>query len=147
MYGMSRDYLRQSVDSANASWSIQDGQAQVITTTQILPGPAVVLSSQTGLIGVPEQTTDGLSARCLLNPNLKIGSAVQISQADILTAPPADGTNTNTPTPPGLATDGFYRLFTVDHFGDSRGNDWYSDFVALAIDATQPADNQVVNNG
>ncbi len=47
------------------------------------PGGAVVLNSDSGLIGMPTQTTDGIFARCLINPSIKRGSQVQINESDI----------------------------------------------------------------
>jgi len=36
-----------------------------------------------------------------------------------------------------VTADGLYRVLVIEHHGDSRGNDWYSDIVALAIDPTR----------
>jgi hypothetical protein len=119
MYGMARDYLRQSTQSTDATWSIQDGRLQIVKRSGILPSQAVVLNSKSGLIGTPEQTGNGLKARCLLNPLLKIGGRVML-----------DG-------------DGVYRLLAVEHLGDSLGNDWYSDITCLSVDASAPAWEQV----
>jgi hypothetical protein len=119
MYGMARDYLRQSTQSTDATWSIQDGRLQIVKRSGILPSKAVVLNSKSGLIGTPEQTGNGLKARCLLNPLLKIGGRVML-----------DG-------------DGVYRLLAVEHLGDSLGNDWYSDITCLSVDASAPAWEQV----
>ena len=144
MYGMSRDYLRQSAQAAGATWSIQDGKLQFIPTTGILPGQAVVLNSKTGLVGQPEQTNDGIKARCLLNPMLKIGGKVQINEQDVAQAKLPDaapGAPANKPA--AIASDGFYRLLVVEHTGDTRGNDWYSDLICLDVDATQPPAKQV----
>lgn len=54
--------------------------------TGILPGHAVVLNSQSGLVNAPEQTNDGIKFRCLLNPQLVIGGMVQINERDIVKA-------------------------------------------------------------
>jgi hypothetical protein len=153
MYGASRDHLRQITQYSKSSWSIQDGKAQVLTNTEVLPGSAFVLNSLTGLIGAPTITTDGLKGRCLLNPQLKIGSAVQIAEKDIQTAQTDTGTTgdegTLNATLPAtsIAADGFYRVLTTTYIGDTRGNDWYTDFTALQIDSTQPSSQQVQNNG
>lgn len=148
MYGMARDYLRQSAAASNTSWSIQDGKIQFVELTGVLPNQAVVLSSKTGLVGTPEQTNDGIKARCLLNPMLKIGGKVQINEKDINEAKLPDTSKDAQPNKPAtIRHDGFYRLLVVEHSGDTRGNDWYSDLVCLDIDATQPAGKQVKKNG
>lgn len=144
MYGMSRDYLRQSADESDTTWSIQDGKLQFVGTTGVLPGRAVVLNSKTGLVGQPEQTNDGIKARCLLNPTLKIGGRVQINEDDVASAKLTDTTkDAQANKPADISSDGFYRLLVVEHSGDTRGNDWYSDLVCLDLDATQPTKNQV----
>ena len=144
MYGMARDYMRQSAEASDTSWSIQDGKLQFVPMTGVLPNQAVVLNSKTGLVGQPEQTNDGIKARCLLNPMLKIGGKVQIDEKDVAQAKLPDTTkDAQANQPADIAADGFYRLLVVEHSGDTRGNDWYSDLVCLDIDATQPPNKQV----
>jgi hypothetical protein len=40
-------------------------------------------------------------------------------------------------------TDGLYYVMRVDHHGDTRGNEYYTDLTCLAVDATQPMDTQI----
>lgn len=144
MYGMARDYLRQSAESTDTTWSVQDGKLQVVSKTAVLPNQAVLLTSKTGLIGTPEQTEDGIKVRCLLNPLLKIAVRVKINEEDVATAKLPDTSKKNEVNKPAaISSDGIYRLLTVEHSGDSRGNDWYSDLVCLDVDATAPAGKQV----
>lgn len=148
MYGMARDYLRQSAQASNTSWSIQDGKIQFVELTGVLPNQAVVLTSKTGLVGTPEQTNDGIKARCLLNPMLKIGGKVLINEKDIQEAKlPDTKKDAQANKPAVIAHDGLYRLLLVEYSGDTRGNDWYCDLVCLDIDATQPPGKQVKKNG
>lgn len=144
MYGMARDYLRNSSETVGASWSIQDGKLQLVPLTGVLPGLAVVLNSKTGLVGQPEQTNTGLKFRCLLNPLIAVGGAIRINQADIAEAQLETSSESNPAnTPPALADDGFYRVISLELAGDSRGNDWYCEGVALDIDATVSAGQSV----
>jgi hypothetical protein len=145
MYGMARDYIRNSAQSSASSWSIQNGKIQVVPLTGILPGQAVVLNSQSGLIGAPEQTNDGIKFRCLINPQLVIGGMAQINERDIRQArlddnPSQDGQKNE---PAQLQHDGFYRLITATISGNTRGNDWYIDGVCLSIDQTAPDGQKV----
>jgi len=137
MYGMARNYLRQSCASSDASWSIQNGQLQVIRQDGLLPAQAVVLTSKTGLVGTPEQTNDGIKARCLLNPMLKIGARVQIDESQIQESRLPESSKNNAANQPApLDRDGVYKLLTIDYSGDTRGNDWYCDFVGISLDVT-----------
>lgn len=115
MFGMARDYVRNVAESSNAAWSIQDGKLQILQRTALLPGEAVVLNSRTGLVGVPEETNDGLKVQCLLNPKIRIGGIVQIT----------DGLN-----------QGIYTAIATEHSGDNRGQEWYTTIDALNVDAT-----------
>ena len=144
MHGMSRDYLRQSAEVSDSSWSVQDGRLQVLPLTAVLPNQAVVLNSKTGLIGTPEQTNDGITAVALLNPLLKIGGKVKIDEASVQRAlVPESRPDDSANKPASLASDGFYRLLAVQIKGDTRGNDWYSELTCLDIDETQPPSKQV----
>jgi hypothetical protein len=140
MYGMSRDYLRQSADTDNAAWSIQDGKLQIIPINGLAKGTAIVLNSKTGLIGTPEQTNDGIQIKALLNPQIKVGGAVKVDEGDIQAATIQSKTSTEKKdkanTPATIANDGLYKVISVEYNGDNRGNDWYCDIIALDIDET-----------
>ena len=144
LYGMARDYLRHNARNLDASWSIQDGAVQFVANTGTLPTEAVVLSSKTGLIGTPEQTDDGIKARCLLNPTIKIGGKVQINQRDIAEAALPD-TNKGEPVnkPVTIQHDGLYRVLVAEFTGDTYGQEWYVDLLCIGIDDTLPANKQV----
>jgi hypothetical protein len=150
MYGMSRDYLRKSAVNTNTSWSIQAGNYQSVKQTGVLPNQAVVLNSTTGLVYTPNQTNDGIIAQCLLNPNIKIASAIQINQNDIqlelIQDQPVDG-STQASAPSPIAADGFYRVLVAEHAGDTRGNDWYTTITGLSMDKTSSTNSQVAQNG
>lgn len=141
VFGMARKVMRDLAKSNNADWSIQDGAIQVLgTNTPASGGLAYVLNSNTGLIGTPEQTNDGIKAQCLLNPALKIGSAVQINEASIKLASPVQTTAKSAgkdKTPAVISADGFYKVIEVSFAGDTRGREWYSNIVCLDLDATQ----------
>lgn len=150
MYGMSRDHLRKSAVNTNTSWSVQAGKYQSVKQTGVLPNAAVVLNSKSGLIETPNQTNDGIIAKCLLNPNIKVASAIQINQNDIMLQliddqTSADDVEASTPSP--IAADGFYRVLIAEHTGDTRGNDWYTNITALSMDKTSSTNSQVAQNG
>lgn len=150
-YGMAKDYQTDLCETTNTTWSIQNGQLQILTRKGYLPGEAVVLNSATGLIGTPEQTEGGIVARCLINPGIKIGGRVRINNADINTTinkqPNAPLAYNNPLGGPQLlasvAADGIYRVLVVEHEGDTRGQPWYSNLVCLALDSSAPAGQQV----
>lgn len=141
-YGMTRDELREWAAAQDVLWSIQDGKLTLIPKTSYVPGETPVISPQTGLVGVPEQTQNGIKARVLLNPALKIGQRIKLDstinpyrygldvQSQAGNALLASSIKTN--------ADGHYYIMNADHIGDTRANEWYSDLTCLAVDATVP---------
>ena len=140
MFGMARDYIQALSDTSSSTWSIQDGKISVVKKDGFLPTQAVVLNSQSGMIGIPEQTVDGINVRSLLNPLFKYTGRVQINEGDINRQAIALSKTGNIANGfiPRLVEDGFYRIVVVNHSGDTRGNDWYSDLVCIALDDSAP---------
>lgn len=140
-YGVTRDELRDFCNANDMKWSIQDGVLTLIPMTGYLPAPIPVISPSSGLIGVPEQTQNGIEMRVLLNPQIKIGQLVKLDSSDInlLRLGLDSGSQSN-----NLAlqqqvktnADGLYYVMVANHSGDTRGAGWYTDMVCLAVDAT-----------
>jgi baseplate hub protein gp41 len=147
LYGMARDEARDHAWQNNCKWSIQDGAFTMVPYTSYIPGAEVpVISVATGLIGVPEQTQQGINIRTLLNANYKIGQLIKLdSQINAfrfgLDLP---SEVTNQALAPGIVTDqqGLYYVMCANHTGDTRGQNWYTDLTCLAVDATQTINNQ-----
>jgi hypothetical protein len=150
-YGMARNYMRDLADTNGMTWSIQNGQVQMIPTTGYRPGTAVVLNSNTGMIGLPQQTEGGILVKCLLNPNIKIGGMVQINNASIQKSL-LGGQTLQRPGRledqagllPKTTNDGFYKVYVCEHEGDTRGQEWYSKLTCLSIDKSSPPNQSVM---
>ena len=141
LFGMARARMRDCAASQFATWSVQNGRLQMVALDSYLPGEAVVLNSFTGLIGIPEQTENGISARCLLNPKVRIGGLVKIDNVTINTtiqrdpnaAPVPFNQYTGLQLLADISADGVYRLYVAEFRGDTRGADWYTDMVMLSV--------------
>ncbi|EPU9086294.1 hypothetical protein ACV0PS_003695 [Enterobacter hormaechei] len=82
-YGMTRDYMSNLAAQCNANWQFVDGQAQMVPEDKYLH-EAIVLNSNTGLIGMPQQTMGaGVNVRCLINPNIRVNGLIQLDQASV----------------------------------------------------------------
>lgn len=144
LFGMSRLHLRTEAETAGATWNIQNGIVRIIPKKGYLPAQVVVLNGQTGLIGRPEQTVDGIKARCLINPNIKLGCRVQIDNEAINQTVRQDPNSAPIPYDrwvglqllANVAADGIYRVYVIEYEGDTRGQEWYADLTLLAIDST-----------
>lgn len=140
LFGMGRNILRDAARTLDAAWSIQEGTVQLTPLTGYLPGEAVVLDADSGLIGSPELNDDGVSARSLLNPKLRVGGLVQIDNKQInkvVQQSPTDIRRFDSFTDPStlakVNADGLYQVLVAEHIGDIRGNEWYTDLVCLAV--------------
>lgn len=140
LFGLAGAHLDDIANSGNCSWFIEDGKLVFVSNDSYLPGDAIVLNSQTGLIGVPEATINGIEMTALLNPDLKCGRRVQINNAGL-----TQTENVGLGNFPGYndlaffastSADGIYRVIVAEHEGDTRGNPWYSRLICLNIDAS-----------
>jgi hypothetical protein len=135
MFGMARDHLRDLSMATDTNYSIQNGVLQILPRGAALPGETIEINSATGMIGFPEQTEDGIQVKCLLNPQIKVGSQVRINNADIQQAElglSLSSTQSNAFLP-SIAADGLYRTLVVEHSGDTRGQEWYTDLICIAV--------------
>lgn len=137
MFGMTRDYLRTLSKTANCTWRFEDGKLNVVPADKPIPNEAVVLTSATGMIGMPQQTIDGIMVRCLINPSIRMGTMVKIDNASVQNAriSVAYGyVNTN----PDTSLDGLYLVYGVNYVGDTRGQSWYCDLACIANEGMPP---------
>lgn len=113
MFGSARQYSRQMAKANDCQWSVQDGKVVFCKTDKPADGTAFLLSSQSGLIGSPSKDKDGVTAKCCLNPQLKIYDPVQIQS---------------------FAVNGVFKILTVKHSGDTHGNGWETEIKAVSLD-------------
>jgi len=138
VYKSLRDFISNFAAEITCDWHIEDGQLSFIPQAGYVPGDAVVLNGQSGILGSPVQTIDGLEARCLLNPNLRPGRLIQVNNKEVQT-------ETIRPTPisvsdqlyiPDLSKDGTYKVYALSHIGDTRGQAWFSELICEAMNPT-----------
>ena len=156
LVGMARARLRNQTSKLDASWSIQNGVVTIIPYTgyaykdEQIP----IINSATGMIGVPEQTQDGIKVTCLLNSLLRIGGRVKLTEADIIQTISSSGNKANRIYNSNagisyyapISGDGTYRCYVVEHEGDTRGQVWYTHLICLAVNLTAPVGQQVANS-
>lgn len=162
-YGMTRDYMSNLAAQCNANWQFVDGQAQMVPEDKYLH-EAIVLNSNTGLIGMPQQTMGaGVNVRCLINPNIRVNGLIQLDQASVyrtqlpndeiqrsqarITESSNDGNLSLGGTiaqPASVATDGIYIVQSISYTGDTRGNPWYMDLMCMARGARDLQSNSAL---
>lgn len=144
LFGLGRVLLRQTTNDRGASWNMLRGKLNITPLDGYLPGEAVVLSAATGLIGRAEQTEQGVVARCLINPQIRVGGLIKIDNKSINATEAAPGEAISAGQMPfdrygppqmlaDVAADGLYRVYVAEFSGDTRGQEWYCDLIALAV--------------
>lgn len=156
LYGMYADEVRDFTKSTGTSWTVQNGKIEIRSQGEANDDAVFELTSQTGMIEVPEATQDGIEVKSLLIPTIRVRSRVKIAEKDInqYFAPggqPLSLAMQSNPaqfTFPGYsdlkyyattANDGIYTVIVVERSGDTRGNDWYNLMTCLAWNPGAPA--------
>ncbi|MDD4958381.1 MAG: hypothetical protein PHS51_03465 [Gallionella sp.] len=136
MYGDAKHHARQLAATTGMNWNITtDGQFRMLPSHGSTPDQAIVITPASGLLGTPEQTINGITVRCLLNPALHIDGMIDLKTAQITPATlNFDYSVVN--FFPGISKTGLYRILWVEHVGQSRGEQWESNIVCY--DPTQP---------
>jgi hypothetical protein len=138
--GNTRDVLHDVARESGANWSIQDGQLVIVSTNDVLPGEAIVLRADTGMLGAPEINDKGIAVKCLMIPALRVNGAIKLDNNGIKAkrvkaqalATKREKQETNAPLGREneqlvrLDPDGIYKVLKLTHKGDNRGQDWVS---------------------
>jgi hypothetical protein len=99
--------LRALLRSAGLEYSIQAGVMQILTRNKALEGSALVLSSDSGMVGTPSASSDGTArASLLMAPDVFPGRKVEFRSENLV---------------------GVYRVETATYHGDTAGQDWTID--------------------
>ena len=144
IYKMTKDAMQGIADTNNFDWYIgTNGIGAVPKDASYDPNTqAIVLNMATGMLSRPKMTTLGVNVECLMNPMIDVGSIIQIDNSSITrenyeTA--VDAVEQNFPrTDLYEGADGFYRVIARQHIGDTRGQDWYTSMICVAVVGTQP---------
>lgn len=148
MSGNAKDYLAELAEREDCTWSIDNGMLNFTPRQGVRPqGKVPVLSARTGLVGMPQQTPDGIMMTCLLNPNIRAGCAVKLDNAsgnssNGVQEAQYSATNAGVNDPQikfyetllRTADDGYYKVLVAEHSGDTRGNPWYTSMICVALD-------------
>lgn len=155
LFGLARGALRAQAQNVGATWNIQNGKVNITPLDGHLPGEPVVLTSATGLIGIPVQTQNGVLARCLIDPRISVGTLVKIDNYSINTlfqqgdfGLPAGqlpyDKHVGIQQLADVTADGLYRVYVAEYEGDTRGMPWWINLILLAVD---PATMKVKSYG
>lgn len=82
--GTIKDALDYLTNNIGYSWSIQNGQVQIIPNVGFDGEQAIFISEETGMIGVPSQGADFVQFSSLLNPKIAPDCRIALSSQAIL---------------------------------------------------------------
>lgn len=98
-----RDVLTELLELDQSAWMLQDGAIYLFALGETLPGNAILVSPETGLMGSPEITSKGVNFKVRLNPVIRERSLIQLRSSEATMA---------------------LRVATVDQSGDSYARSW-----------------------
>jgi hypothetical protein len=105
--GRVSDLLDTMATKHDLIWSVQTGALQIMPNDENTGETAVLLSSNTGLIGLANKKDDGLEIVSLLNTELRPGRLIEL-ESKLLTGP------------------NIYKATTVEHKGDTQEGEFSS---------------------
>ena len=132
-FGLARDCLRQIARTEQAAFYVNEGKVNIVKAQDLPTGQIISLTPRSGLIGVPEMTDEGVKAKCLLNPLLDLNTFVHIDNRFVRQQKAARDSQ-----PREVNHDGIFRIVSLTHEGDTRGESWYTEFVGVAQTGQTP---------
>jgi hypothetical protein len=118
-HGPSQKELSRLLKQHGMGWSVQDGRLQVQRENDVRSDEAILVSQDTGLVGVPtfgppkkKKSTPTLTFKMLLYPELTPGGKVLVQSADI---------------------NGTFKVERVRHTGDTHGPEMTSEVEARPV--------------
>ncbi|UGB47005.1 hypothetical protein LQ772_06855 [Frateuria edaphi] len=144
LHGALFDVMEELAHRQDCNWFVEDQQLYVVPKAEVMADDgAPVLTPESGLLGTPVLTYQGIQGRCLMNPAIKVGRTVRLRNADItqlalkssiigITDPASIVPTLNNP----IETYGTYKVLAVTHEGNSRENQWETRFVCCDVDNT-----------
>ena len=116
--GSSRVALDGIATAYGFEWSVQDGVLQALDRTNAKGQQysAAVISAKTGMIGSPTKTDAGCKVDSLLLPFVLPGSFIKVESS---------------------FCSGYFKALTVEHKGDTHGDEWKTTIDAKSLDKWQ----------
>ncbi len=140
LFGTPAKYLRDICTwNGAAYWEGEDGKLTVETVEQEIPADRVLhLTPMTGLVGTPIYTDQGIQIKMLLDARVKLRSMIKIDneliQRQAIQIDPASEQQKSDQLPQTAQfdKDGEYQVFSVEHKGDTWGDEWTTSVIGVS---------------
>jgi hypothetical protein len=133
LYGPPKQILEEIGDNHDAQMFWEDGKlcfSKITDSSNV--AQAVEIGPDSGLIGTPQQIPYGVTFKCLLNPLLKIKAPPMLTKLNMTRYRLQKITQGALVS--RLDQDGLYKVVKIQHIGDTRGNDWYTEVTGVNSD-------------
>ena len=119
-------------EETNTIFTFKDGTASLKTWNEMINGSteAYVLNKDTGLMGIPALTNDGLTVQSVLNPNYDVLKRIKLNNADISIDQPDYLANRQIGA--WLSSDGLYFIIELQHQFDSTTGGFCTNLKCVA---------------
>jgi hypothetical protein len=135
--------MRYIARNSNAQVFMKEDKVYVSNPTDSPSGKEIEINTSTGLIGTPVQMDYGVNFRTLLNPELIIAYPpkwvkLDLSGINIKQMKAVPGSKKLVPILSPVSDmetaeeSGFFQIGGVRHYGDTRGNDWYTEVAGYS---------------
>lgn len=145
IYGQTHKRMDEFCKTNNLNWGFGDNAiiTMMFQPVKYTDQEVVILNVNTGLIGRPQLTQTGVECRCLLNPRIGLNTIFQIDNStiqrgDIDTSYKQDYKKNLILSDFATAPDGLYKVYSCEIVGDTRGQNWYCDLKATALNGENP---------
>ena len=134
LFGKAANYVKKLAESVQSQLFVEDGKVNIVAAKDYDGKTAVVLNSDTGLVGTPNQTDDGVSFTCLINPSTKLNTLVNIDANQVAQKKISSGETAFQE----VNADGIYRVVKIVYEGDTHGTPWYMKCEAITQSGAKP---------
>lgn len=151
LFGSLHDSIQQFGRENNVEFDYSDDVIGSINSLKFSIEPVQVLTVETGMVGMPQLTSEGLNVKCLLNPKLKRKGRIRIDMSSLQTESydiswGGSGVDQPYKNPKTAANaDGMFIIQAIEHSGDTRGDEWYTTLICTAINAVVPKSGITIN--
>lgn len=137
--------LRETVRYSSSQLFVSNDEVNVVHQTDDMEVEAIIVNTDTGLVGSPMQIDHGVRFKTLLNPEIIMTNPCRWVKLDMssINALQQKGQPGNQNLVPLLPRDGAFKIGGVRHFGDTRGDDWYTEVVGYSLASKAGAQNTV----
>jgi len=139
IYGTVGKYYRDIAVMHDAAYYMDDNNQLLFykNSDEIPQSKELVLTPATGLVGTPSYSDNGIQISMLMDARVKLGTMIKIDnsiiQEQLISINATTGMGQNQLSQKTqFDEDGEYQVFSVQHEGDTYGNEWYTKVVGIS---------------